>query len=555
MSQPKRAVRIANCSGATSDPGVHMYNQAKYGPVDVITGDYLAEVNLAKNAKAMARSNHPGWVATAWDSLQQSLELLDEKCIKVIINSSTLNLKGLAEKTFALVQEKGLNLQAAYVDDIKAGVLQHLNRATSEVSLEKDTLTFLDHPDKMLVIIANAYLGYRVIKRGLNAGADIIICRRVADASPVLGAAAWWHGWPEDSFNALAGALVGGHLIKCSTYVPPIAEIDRYGHTTITKHEALHGFVTADTVKCQLLYELQGNIYLNSDVKADLTNIRIAQESENRVHVSSIKGYPPPSTTKLAEAQIKSKLEEWGVLKDFNILNIQRVSVPKENPNSQLASTTYCRIFAQARDAKTLGKVGMAWMFNGMAHFAGMHCSMDMRTIVPKLFLGFYPAIIPQSKLEEGVTILGNAPQRFLVGPPKVTEPLAPRDNYESANPVAPSEFGPTVSRPLGDIALARSGDKGANVNLGVFVQTAEQWEWLRSFLTREKMRQLMGKDWKDCYYIERVEMPHINAVHFVIYGPLGRGVSSSRLLDSLGKGFGEFIRAVHVQIPTKFLS
>ncbi|KAL6229211.1 hypothetical protein BDW75DRAFT_245929, partial [Aspergillus navahoensis] len=293
----------------------------------------------------------------------------------------------------------------------------------------------------------------------------------------------------------------------------PIAEIDRYGHTTVTKHEALHGFVTADTVKCQLLYKLQGNIYLNSDVKADLTNIRIAQESKNRVHVSGIKGYPPPSTTKLAvfyragyqcegtfnatgyatdkkwdlqEAQIKSKLEEWGVLKDFDILDIQRVGVPKENPDSQLASTTYCRIFAQARDAKTLGKLGMAWMFNGMAHFAGIHCSMDMRTMVPKSFLGFYPAIISQSELEEGVTILGDAPQHFLVGPPKVTEPLAPRDNYETANPVAPSEFGPTVSRPLGDIALARSGDKGANVNLGVFVQTAEQWEWLRSFLTRE---------------------------------------------------------------------
>lgn len=79
--------------------------------------------------------------------------------------------------------------------------------------------------------------------------------------------------------------------------------------------------------------------------------------------------------------------------------------------------------------------------------------------------------------------------------------------------------------RPLGDIALGRSGDKGANVNIGLYVHTAVQWDWLRSFLTRNKMKELMGKDWQDSFFIERVEMPEIFAVHFVIYGPLGRGV------------------------------
>jgi hypothetical protein len=173
----------------------------------------------------------------------------------------------------------------------------------------------------------------------------------------------------------------------------------------------------------------------------------------------------------------------------------------------------------------------------------------------PKPFLGYYPAVISQSELDEAVTLLGPSPVRFPVGPPKVTEPLAPRDSYETTSPVQLSQFGPTKSRPLGDIALGRSGDKGANVNFGLYVETAEQWEWLRSFMTGEKMRELMGKDWKDWYFVERVEMPYIYAVHFVIYGLLGRGVSSSRLLDGLGKGFGEFIRAVHVPIPTKFFA
>jgi hypothetical protein len=331
------------------------------------------------------------------------------------------------------VQEKGLNLKVAYVDgdnltsraptllsDIRTGALGHLDHANTDIHLDKDTLTFLDHPDEMPVVTANAYIGYRAIKRGLDAGADIVICGRVADASPVLGAAAWWHRWSEDNFDALAGALIAGHLIECSTYVTganfagfykyetkdllnlclPIVEISHGGESTVTKHEALHGFVTADTVKCQLLYELQGNIYLNSDVKADLTNVRVVEEKEgaNRVHVSGVKGYPPPPTTKLAvfyragfqceatfnatgyavdkkwdlqEAQIRSKLEEWGDLDKFDVLDIQRVGVPTENPDSQLASTSYARLFAQARDAVTLRKLSVAWMYNGMAHFAG----------------------------------------------------------------------------------------------------------------------------------------------------------------------------------------
>lgn len=201
------------------------------------------------------------------------------------------------------------------LNGIKSGLLSRLDSDNANIQYENDTLSFLDHPNTMPVVSANAYLGYRAIKKGLDTGADIIICGRVADSSPVIGAAAWWHDWEEDSFDALAGSLIGGHLIECSTYVTganfagfykypipellnlglPIAEIDNQGNTVLTKHEALPGFITPDTVKCQLLYELQGNIYLNSDIKADLTNINVVKRGPNRVHVSGIKGYAPPA--------------------------------------------------------------------------------------------------------------------------------------------------------------------------------------------------------------------------------------------------------------------
>lgn len=125
---------------------------------------------------------------------------------------------------------------------------------------------------------------------------------RVSDASPVIGAAQWWHDWPDTAYDELAGSLIAGHLIECSTYSTganfagfykyetealldlglPIVEIEANGECTVTKAEKLNGYVTQDIITCQLLYELQGDIYLNSCVKADISKISITQAGENR---------------------------------------------------------------------------------------------------------------------------------------------------------------------------------------------------------------------------------------------------------------------------------
>lgn len=618
---PRRPVRIANCSGAIPDQGDFMLHQATAGPVDVITGDYLAEANLAQYAEAYSRGEHPGWVSTAWDGLQLSLGAIHEHRIKVIINGGGLNPKGLAEKTDALVRQKGFHLRVAWVegDDLTfkvheilkrdaEGRLPHFDVRNEEVKLAKDTENFLDDPNKKIVA-ANAYLGCRAIRKGLDEGADIIICGRVADASPVIGAAAWWHGWRDNQFDELAGALLAGHLIECSTYGTggnfagfdeypiedllnlgcPIAEIDEKGECVITKHEKLRGIVTEEVVKCQMLYELQGTIYLNSDVKADLKNVVIKQAGQNRVHVSRAKGYPPPPTTKLAvfykggfqgemtinatgyavdrkydlqEAQLRDKLEQWGLTQKVDLLELQRVGVPEVNPRSQLAATTYLRIFVQAASPELVKAVLGAIVYNFMQHFPGMNCTLDWRLMTDPLpFLGYFPALVSQDEIQETVAIIGAGKddvKRLEVGAPLQTEPLEPRDNYDPVSPRALNDFGATRMVPLGDVLLARSGDKGANVNVG-FTPRAQHnnddtWEWVRSFLTRSRIKELMGDDWKDWYHVERVEFPGIRAVHFVVYGALGRGVSSSAKLDSLGKGFAEFLRAIHVPMPVKFL-
>ena len=180
-----------------------------------------------------------------------------------------------------------------------------------------------------------------------------------------------------------------------------------------------------------------------------------------------------------------------------------------------------------------------------------------MRTADPKSFYVYYPCIMPQDEIEEAIHILdkaGNTAKSIPVTRPPAYEALTDRESYDTANPIALDSFGPTVRMPLGNIVIGRSGDKGPNVNMGLFTDRPEIWEWFRSFLTIERMKSLVGRDWKDEYKIERVEFPSIYAVHFVIYGILGRGVSSSTLLDNRGKGFTDYIRMKHVDVPKKFL-
>lgn len=189
----------------------------------------------------------------------------------------------------------------------------------------------------------------------------------------------------------------------------------------------------------------------------------------------------------------------------------------------------------------------------------GMHCSLDFRTAMPRPYLAYYPAIVNQDGIKETATILGasgNIIETIDAGHPSRYEDLEQRQNYETTSPINISTLGATRTVRLGDVALGRSGDKGANINMGLFVRDPKAWDWFRSYLTNARMKQLIGGDWKeDKYFLERVEMPHILAVHFVVYGILGRGVSSAVNLDNLGKGFADYIRDKEVEVPEQILA
>ncbi|KAG4287228.1 hypothetical protein FPRO06_04880 [Fusarium proliferatum] len=609
-----RSVRVANCSGYHGDPAIEMYKQATLGDVDFITGDYLAEVNMANNAEAYAKGQHPGYEATALKGLELSIDAISKKRIKVAINGGALNPEGLAVKVAALVAEKGYDLKVAYVsgDNVlpklgknmpqnRENALAHLDSLNDHVTLTPETYIFAKSGDEPREIVsANAYLGAHAIYEAFQHGADIIICGRASDASPVIACAWYWWSWSSTNYDELAGALVAGHLIECSAYVTggnfagfdafdpetfvdpgfPIAEITQDGSCVITKHEGTGGMVTVDTCKSQLVYELQGDVYINSDVKAYLEDLEMEQLGQDRVRVHGVRGAPPPDTTKLAlfykggyemqalfnatghnfeqkfallEKQVRFHLGEEK-LSHLDFLEFQRIGVPAVNPENQNSGTVYLRIFAQSTKAEALQAIMMAVGNISLRHYSGFHSSLDFRSAMPRPYLAYYPALWPQAELEEKFHFVdgtGTTKSFNTTSPPRF-EIMGERASYDTKSPT-PLDGGVLEVR-LGSIALGRSGDKGANLNFGLFVDTQAKWDWLRSYMSRAKVQELLGEDWRPEFSIERVEFPKIFAVHFVVYGILGRGVSSSKRLDGFGKGFIDYFRDKVVEAPVSIL-
>src|SRR5690606_20224101 len=163
-------------------------------------------------------------------------------------------------------------------------------------------------------LTANAYLGCWGIVEALCQGADIVVTGRVTDAAVTCGPAAWHHGWTRDDFDALAGAVVAGHVIECSAQATggnysffselpadpvrigfPWAEVAADGSCVIGKHDDTGGAVTVGTVTSQLLYEIGGSEYLGPDVTARFDTIAVEQAGRDRVRISEVRGQAPPS--------------------------------------------------------------------------------------------------------------------------------------------------------------------------------------------------------------------------------------------------------------------
>ena len=309
-------LRIANVSGFYGYRFTAVQEQLESGPVDVLTGDYLAELTMLILWKARQRDPSAGYAATFLRQMQQSLATCVRRGVKVVVNAGGLNPAGLAARLRDVAAETGVTCRVAHVegDDVLAD-LPRLRAAGHDLA-HVDTGALLPRSGDELVS-ANAYLGGFGIAAALEAGADIVVTGRVTDAALVIGPAAWRFGWRRDDWDALAGAVVAGHVIECGPQctggnyaffaeVPgleypgfPIAEVHADGSSVITKHAGTGGLVTVGTVTAQLLYEIGGPAYANPDVTAHFHTIHLTDDGPDRVRISGVRGTPPPPTVKV----------------------------------------------------------------------------------------------------------------------------------------------------------------------------------------------------------------------------------------------------------------
>ncbi len=587
----KRPVRIANSSGFYGDRMLAAKEMVEGGPIDFLTGDYLAELTMLILWKSRLKDPTAGYARTFLAQMEQVLGTCLDRGIRIVTNAGGLNPGALAEDLGKLAANLGLNPKIAHIEgDDLMGRIDDLLTSGHRLS-NLDTGEGLKEAG-ITPITANAYLGARGIVRALEADAQVIICPRVTDASLVVGPAAWWHGWGWDELDRLAGAVVAGHIIECGPQATggnyswideiedkrypgfPIAEVANDGSSIITKHEDTGGLVSVGTVTAQLMYEIAEPEYVNPDVVAHFDQIHLTQVAPDRVLVSGTKGSPPPSTLKVAinyhggfrnsmtmlitGLDIEKKAE-WATDELFSILggrdsfsevDVRLTRFDRPDADSSELATAQLRISVKDQDPKKVGRqFSNAMMELALGGYAGFHTTTPP---TPESAFGVYwPTLIPADLVTQKVWLPDG---RTVIADP----PSAPSNFSDIPAAVRPqdvrSESWPSESQrlPLGTICAARSGDKGGNANVGLWTREQRSYTWLESYLTIPMLKQLLPE--AERLEIKRFSLPNLWAINFVIIGLLGEGVASSTRPDPQAKGLGEFIRSRSVDIPVVLL-
>ncbi|WP_037182693.1 acyclic terpene utilization AtuA family protein [Rhodococcoides fascians] len=557
MSTPH--VRIGNCSGFYGDRLSAMREMLEGGELDYLTGDYLAELTMLILGRDRMKDASRGYAKTFLRQAEDCLGLALDRGVKIVANAGGLNPKGLAD---ALTQlDSGAKI--AYVDG-------------------DDLLSRADELGLGSPLTANAYLGAWGIVEALKSGADVVVTGRVTDASVIVGPAAYHFGWNRTDYDALAGAVVAGHVIECGTQATggnysffteiadmgrpgfPIAEIHADGSSVITKHDGTGGAVSVGTVTAQLLYEITGGRYANPDVTARIDTAVLTQESSDRVRISQVKGEAPPPTLKVslnslggfrneftlvltgldidAKAELAQKqFESWLPTRpkelEWTLVRTDKPDAPTEETASALL-----RCVARDSDPNIVGRQFSSVAVElALASYPGFSLTAPPGHGAP--FGVFTAGYVDAGEVPHTVTLADGT--RVDIPPATDTEVLEPLPEPELA-PKRPGES--TITVPLGTVAAARSGDKGGNANVGVWVRSDDEFAWLAHALTVEELKSLLPE--AADLTVTRHVLPHLKALNFVIEGILGQGVASQARFDPQAKGLGEWLRSRHIAIP-----
>nr|WP_301539770.1 acyclic terpene utilization AtuA family protein [Nocardioides sp. zg-DK7169] len=583
-------MRIGNCSGFYGDRLSAMREMVE-GTVgghhlDVLTGDYLAELTMLILAKDRLRDPALGYARTFVRQLEDCLGTALEHGVRIVSNAGGLNPAALADRVREVARGLGLDVAVAHVegDDLLAGA----------------------HPDAAGLALdgalsANAYLGGFGIAAALRGGADVVVTGRVTDASLVLGPAVAHHGWTPDSYDELAGAVLAGHVLECGTQATggnfsgfrrlfedgrdpslplgfPVAEIAADGSSVITKPDGTGGAVSVDTVTAQLVYEIQSARYLGPDVTAHLDTVRLEQVDHDRVALTGTRGTPPPAELKVCVNEVgghRNTVEfvltgldieakaDWVREQLTPRLTAAEVSwsgarSAQPGADTEEAASTLLRCTVLDPEPGPVGKEFTAAAVElGLASYPGFSLSTPPG---PPTAYGVYRAAYVARSAVAHTVVHADGRREPVADPPELGPgPQDPevRDAGRRPSPYPARPDSLTRRMPLGAFVHARSGDKGGDANLGLWVAHdapaclaghADRVTWLAKLISPRKVRELVPE--AADLDIDVFVLPNLGAVNVVIHGLLGQGVAASTRFDPQAKGLGEWVRSrtVHVQ-------
>ena len=578
-------IKIANCSGYYGDRLSAAKEMVEGGPIDVLTGDYLAELTMTIlfNQK-LKRGDDKGYVGTSLKQLKDVAKTCKEEEIKIVTNAGGLNPKSMANEIQNILSELGLEMQVAYIDgdDLMPRMSDLQNSGEEFINIDKE-ISLKD--SGYTTLTANAYLGAWGIKEALDRGAEIVVCPRVTDAAVVIGPAAWKFNWKRDDFDQLAGALAAGHIIECGCQatggnyaffeeVPsfenvgfPIAEIQPDGSFYITKHPGTGGLVSTGTVTAQLLYEISSPAYINPDVVAHFDTLKIEDVGKDRVFVSGCRGSSPPNKHKacinlaggyrngmdliLTGLDIEKKAQAFtdtlfnlvGGREQFDEVRTDLHRTDKENPNSNEEAMATLSLSVKSKDPDLVGRLFSAKIVElSLANYPGFFAQGGVKASGPVIV--YWPALVESKHIKEVVHLNDEV---FEITP---TSELGLDDIYYQKEPVdiLPCPEDELEKIAFGRIFGTRSGDKGGCANLGVWAKTDMAFSFLSSYLSVEKLKELLP-DLSE-FKIERYDLPNIKSLNFYIHGILEDGISSNNRKDGQAKSLGEYLRAKHIEVP-----
>ena len=586
-------IRIGNAGGYWGDDLSALKRQLEGGQLDYITMDFLAEITMSILQRQRQKNPELGYATDFLNQIKECLPLIVEKNVKVISSAGGINPVGLAQKIIETAKQQGIKVKVGVV--YGDNIIDQIDELTGQGEKFTNLDTHENFADvRSRVTSANVYLGAEPVVKALEQGCQIIVTGRVTDTGITLAPMMHEFGWKWDDWDRIAAGVIAGHIIECGTQSSggnitdwrdvktfhnigyPIIEMESSGEFTVTKHTGTGGLVSEKTVKEQLVYEMGDPAnYITPDGIARFDSIQLKQQGKDRVRVFGIKGEPLTEFLKVSMSYDDGWKAQGGILVSgpntyakakcladiyWKRLNLKYEetrtdmigsgSIWPQSIRSSETSEIILQFGVRDKDFKKVeefGKLIPALILSGPSGLAVTGGGRPR----PSQVVAYWPALMKRTNCSAKVLSIDTE------GNEKEFEITFKSNNYKSGKVKLLPVSNVPVKKPtgklkagiIGDLAYARSGDKGDTCNIGVLARSPEIYHWLVKNLTAVKVKKFFNGICKG--QVVRYELDNLQGLNFLLEESLGGGGTRSLMVDPQGKTLSQALLQMYIKAPS----